>query len=254
MKRFEQIIIANWKMQLSVEEAKKLAESLKNLLGGETGLSAKQVVVCPDFLSLVEVASIIKDSGLILGAQDGFYEAAGPFTGQVSLQHLKDLGCQYVILGHSEKRALGETDKSVNLKVKSALTQGLAPIICVGETFEERQEGNKGTVIMHQVYEALQGVQPIEGQNIIIAYEPVWVIGSGQAISGQEAAQTAAMIRQSYVDAMDGQYLEALSVIYGGSVDSDNIRSFTSQTNIQGALVGSSSLKSKVFADLVKNA
>lgn len=254
MKNFEQIIIANWKMQLTVAAAKQLAEALKNLLSAETSIINKQVVLCPDFLSLVEVAKIIKDTNILLGAQDGFYESEGAFTGEISLQHLKELGCEYVILGHSERRGLGETDKSVNLKVKAALAQGLVPIICVGETFEERQEGNKGTVIMHQVYEALQGVQPGPDQSIIIAYEPVWVIGSGQAISGQEAAQTAAMIRQSYVDVMEGGYGQALSVIYGGSVAPDNIRDFTSQANIKGALVGSSSLKSKVLVDLVKNA
>lgn len=253
MKAFEQIIVANWKMQLSVDEAIKLAEGIKNLVEQNKISQKKQIVVCPDFLSLAEVGKIFADSHIAIGAQNGFYEDVGAFTGQVAIRELKALGCEYVILGHSEARVLGETDKMVNLKVKTALKHDLVPIICVGETFEERQEGNKGTVIMRQIFEALQGVEVADGQKIIIAYEPVWVIGSGQAISGDEASQTASMIRQSYVDAMEGRHTEALGVIYGGSVDPENIRHFTEMENIVGALVGGSSLKSKVFVDLIKN-
>ncbi len=253
MKNFEQLIVANWKMQLSVEEAKKLARTIKNLVEQHKISSKKQIVICPDFLSLVEVSKVLADSRIALGAQDGFYEDRGAFTSQVAIHELKTIGCEYVIVGHSERRALGETDKVINLKVKAALQHGLIPIVCVGETFTERQEGNKGTVIMRQVYEALQGVEVEDQHQIIIAYEPVWVIGSGQAISGEEASQTAAMIKQSYVDVMEGRHMDSLGVLYGGSVDPENIHRFTQMENIRGALVGGSSLKSRTFVELIEN-
>ncbi|PWB38695.1 MAG: triose-phosphate isomerase [Parcubacteria group bacterium] len=253
MKNFEQIIVANWKMQLSIEEAKKLARTIKNLATEKKISAKKKIVLCPDFLSLPEVAKMLKDSDLSLGAQDGFYEDIGAFTSQVSIRELKASGCEYIILGHSERRALGETNLTINLKVKAALKHGLIPIICVGETFTERQEGNKGTIIMHQVFEALQGVEVENHHQIIIAYEPVWVIGSGQAISGEEASQTAAMIRQSYVDVMEGRHTDSLGVIYGGSVDPSNINHFTKMANIRGALVGGASLKATTFVELIQN-
>lgn len=253
MKNFDQLIIANWKMQLTVEEAKKLARSIKNLADQRKISSKKQIVICPDFLSMLEIAKILKDSPVALGAQDGFYEDIGAFTSEVPMRELKSVGCEYVILGHSERRALGESDQTVNLKVKAAIKHGLVPIICVGETFSERQEGNKGTVIMRQVYEALQGVEVASHHQIIIAYEPVWVIGSGQAISGEEASQTAAMIRQSYVDVMEGRHMDSLGVLYGGSVDPDNINHFTKMANIRGALVGGASLQAQTFIDLAEN-
>lgn len=253
MKNFDQLIVANWKMQLSVEEAKLLARTTKNLIEQHKISSKKQIVICPDFLSMLEVSKVLADSRLALGAQDGFYEDIGAFTSQVAIHELKNIGCEYIILGHSERRALGETDKMINLKVIAALKHGLVPIICVGETFTERQEGNKGTVIMHQVYEALQGVELENNGQIVIAYEPVWVIGSGQAISGEEASQTAAMIRQSYVDVMEGRHMDSLGVLYGGSVDPANIDHFTKMANIRGALVGGASLKPKIFVELIEN-
>lgn len=253
MKNFEKIIIANWKMQLSTEQSVVLAKELVAQLKDQNLASEKMLVICPDFTSLHAVGAVLEGSGIALGAQDGFYEDKGAFTGQVSLQQLKHLGCEYVILGHSERRALGETDKLVNQKVAKALSLGLTPIICVGETFEQRQEGSKGEVIMRQVYEALQGISISEGQSVIIAYEPVWVIGSGQAISGQEAAETVLMIKQSYVDVMEGENMPALNIIYGGSVDGQNIAQFTRQPNIKGALVGGASLQAASFLAVIKN-
>lgn len=253
MKQFNNIVVANWKMQLSVAEAKELAKSIKELINQNHIDSKIEIVVCPDFVDLTEVAKIFKDTRIALGAQDGHYEDVGQFTGEISIKELKDLGCEYVILGHSERRALGETDGMVNKKVKTALKHNLTPILCVGETFEERKEGNKGIVIMHEVYEGLKDVTLKKGQRIIIAYEPVWVIGSGQAINAAEATDTASLIRQSYVDALNGQHLSALSIIYGGSVDPSNIRQFTSLNNIKGALVGGASLKSNTFVEIIKN-
>jgi triosephosphate isomerase len=248
----EKYLIANWKMQLSQEEAGKQALALKKLLAEEKINSDLKIVLCPDFVSLAEVAGIVNGSKIALGAQDGFYEEKGAFTSQVSMKQIKDIGCQYVILGHSERRALGETDEIINKKVKAALEQGLIPIICVGETFEERKEGQKDLVIMHQIYEALKNIKPESGQKIIIAYEPVWVIGTGQAISGADAFYAASLIQQSLLDSQTGLDEKNFGVIYGGSVSPENINDFLELPNIHGALVGNASLEAQKFLAIIK--
>lgn len=248
------IIVANWKMQLSVAEAKKQATEFKKLLAKSKIAKNVDIVICPDFLSLVEVAKVFKGTRVKIGAQDGFFEEAGAYTGQISLADLKASGCHYVILGHSEKRRLGETDIVVNKKVKAALAQGLVPIICVGETFEERKEGQKDLVVMNQVYQALQEVKLKPKQRIIIAYEPVWVIGSGQAIGSADAYDSAQVIEQSTLDVFEKDNKEYVSIIYGGSVNPQNIRDFTGLPNVSGALVGGASLEAKTFIEIIKNA
>ncbi|MFA5126400.1 MAG: triose-phosphate isomerase [Patescibacteria group bacterium] len=247
------IIVANWKMQLTVSEAKQQALNLKKLLGKSKIDKNIEIVICPDFLSLVEVADIFKGSRVKIGAQDGFYEEAGAYTGQISLSDLKASGCQYVILGHSEKRNLGETDIVINKKVRAALAHGLTPIICVGETFEERKEGQKDLVVMHQVYQALHEVRLKPKQKIVIAYEPVWVIGSGQAIGSADAYDAALVIGQSTLDVFEKESHGSVSIIYGGSVNPENIKDFTGLPNISGALVGGASLDAKTFVSIIKN-
>ncbi len=249
----KKFVIANWKMQLTVAQATDLAMDLKNILAESKLEKNKIVIVCPDFLSLTEVAKVFKDTNIVLGAQDGFYEEAGAYTGEVSLADLKASGCQYVILGHSERRKLGETDELVNKKVKAALASDLVPIICVGETFNERKEGQTDLVLMNQVYQALKDVKLKASDHFIIAYEPVWVIGTGQAIGPKETFQAAAVIEQSLLDIFDSAYEEAVSIIYGGSVNPVNIKEFSSLTNIKGVLVGGASLEAKNFVELIKN-
>jgi len=249
----EKIIIANWKMQLDVDSSVKLAKKIKSLLR-LMRKKDRQVVICPGFLSIAGVAKVLKNSRLGLGAQDGFYEESGAFTGSVSMKNMKKIGVKYVILGHSERRALGETDANVNKKVLTALELGLTPIICVGETFEERKEGNRDLVLIHQVYEALRNVKLKKGQLIIFAYEPVWVIGSGQAIDGKEAERAGQVIRQSFIDSLGSASLKQLKVIYGGSVSPENIGEFTGLEDISGALVGGASLDAKTFVSIIKNA
>ena len=246
------IIIANWKMQLDVTTAVKQAKLLKKLILEKRIKKETKIVVCPDFLSLNEVAQVFKDTRIVLGAQDGFYEAQGPYTGEISMKELADLSCQYVILGHSERRVRGETDEEVNKKVISALEYNLIPIICVGETFQERREGLKDHIIMHQVYQSLKGVVLNKKQNIIIAYEPVWVIGSGQVIDPQEATHTSLVIKQSVLDILEEKGYNKVKVIYGGSVQVENVQKFTNLQNIQGALVGGASLKAAEFIELIK--
>ena len=250
---YKKIIIANWKMQLNVDQAKKEAMVLKKLLSRARIDPGTKIVVCPDFLSLVEVAKVFKGTRVSVGAQDGFYEEEGAYTGEISLADLKASGCQFVIIGHSERRQMGEIDAIVNKKVKAALNHGLVPIICVGETFEERKEGQKDLVIMHQVYQALQGVKIKPQAKIIIAYEPVWVIGTGQAIGSADAFYSAAVIEQSLLDIFEGAHEGSYAVIYGGSVNPQNIKDFTALPNIRGALVGGASLDAKVFVEIIKN-
>ncbi|PIR06082.1 MAG: triose-phosphate isomerase [Candidatus Komeilibacteria bacterium CG11_big_fil_rev_8_21_14_0_20_36_20] len=254
MKSFDKIIIANWKMQLTVSQAEKQAKKIKKLLSKSRLDKKTAIVVCPDFLALTEIADVFKGTRVAYGAQDGFAEDVGAYTGEESFKNLKAIGCDYVIIGHSERREMGETDKIINKKVRAALKNDLTPIICIGETFDERKEGNKDLVLMHQVHQALYNIELKQAQQIIIAYEPVWVIGSGQAISMVEADHTAAVIRQHIIDALDGHDLSSFSIIYGGSVSPDNIRQFTSLKNIKGALVGTASLRAEIFVELIKNA
>jgi len=253
MKSFDKIVIGNWKMQLSVKEAEDQALKLKKLLEEYTPYDNIEMVICPDFLSFTEVKEILENTRVSLGAQDGFQEDKGSYTGEESLKHLKQAGCDYVILGHSERRAMGETDKEINNKVKAALDNNLIPIICVGETFDERKDGNKDLIIIHQVYQALQDIEFEKDQTIIIAYEPVWVIGSGQVIDPKEASLTASVINQSVLDIVKNYNDINLKILYGGSVEPGNINKFSSLDNISGVLVGGASLKAKTFIQLIKN-
>ena len=219
------IIIANWKMNLTVKESLKLAEEI---LSGSASRSSgeTEVVLCPGFESLHYLKDSLKDK-IGLGAQDCFWEDAGAYTGEVSPKVLKELGCAYVIIGHSERRKhLGETDEQVNRKVYAALRNDLIPIICVGETFEERQRGEKDFVIMRQVAKALAGIKLLSADRLIIAYDPVWVIGSGQAVSPDEAEHASRVIKQVLLDNLGAAPAEQTRIIYGGSVNPENVGGF----------------------------
>lgn len=251
---FSKIIVANWKMQLSLDKAKEEAKEMKKLLSKAKVGEDIAVVVCPDFLAMTEVAKIFKGSDIILGAQDTYPGDSGAHTGEVSLANLKSLGCQYVIIGHSERRVMGETDDSINQKVKAVLEHDMVPIVCVGETYDERKEEKTNFVVIHQVYEALKDVKLQDGQQIVLAYEPVWVIGSGQVIDANEADRMSQIVRQSYIDAMEGENLESLSILYGGSVTPETVNRFTSLEKIKGVLVGGASLDGESFIEIVKKA
>lgn len=254
MKAFNKTIIANWKMHLSVDEAKKQAKNMRKVLTKNRIPKNKQVMICPDFLAITEVAKILKGSRIILGAQDGYFAEPGSHTGEISMQHLRKIGCKVVIVGHSERRADGETDEMVNQKILSALANDLTPILCIGETFDERKDGRQDSIILHQVYEALRNVELKKGQRIIIAYEPVWVIGSGQAIDPKEVEHIASIVEQSVIDCFNGKNRSQVDIIYGGSVNPANINQFTDLSAIKGTLVCGSTLSYKKFIELVKNA
>ena len=253
MTEASEFIIANWKMQLTVDQAISQATKLKSLLAKVKLDKEIEIVIAPDFLSFAVVAEIFKDTEIAMAAQDGWYEPDGAFTGEISLKMLKDLGCQYVILGHSERREfLKETDQLINKKIAAALEHDLIPIVCIGETFQQRKEGRKEIVIMQQVQQALKGIDIKPEQTLIVAYEPVWVIGSGQTIDPAEAAHTAMIIKQSLIDVLEDRDLPLVKVIYGGSVDTASVNSFTKLKEIEGALVGTASLKAEDFAKLIQ--
>ncbi|MBT4349558.1 triose-phosphate isomerase [bacterium] len=251
----KKFLIANWKMKLNAEESIQLAKDLKTEISKAKFGADKEIAVAPDFLSWQAVAKILKSSKVNMACQNAWYEDKGSFTGEISLAMLKDLGCQYAILGHSERRAFsGETDELVNKKVATALKHDMTPVVCVGETFEQRKEGRKDVVIMRQVQEALREIDIKPEQTLIVAYEPVWAIGSGQAMNPAEAEHTAMIIKQSLIDVLEHQDLPLVKIVYGGSVDSKNVASFTNIDVIDGALIGGASLDAKEFINLIKKA
>ncbi len=242
------IVIGNWKMKLGRQEALKLADGVKNIKN-----KSVETVVCPSFLDIVGVSHILKGSQVQLGAQDCFWENKGAYTGEVSAEGIKEAGCHFAIVGHSERRMnLKETNDMVHRKVANCFEHGITPIICVGETFEERQAGSADYVVMNQVLKALDGAKCGINQRIIVAYEPVWVIGSGRPIETDEALFTVALIRQALYDIFPSELIQKnCQIVYGGSVNEENITHFVKHKEIDGVLVGNSSLEPTTFAALV---
>lgn len=250
------IFIANWKMNLSVAETTNLAVSIGERFE-KNDLKKAEIVLCPSFTSLFSLSDVLKKNNPLnfrLGAQDVFWEEKGAYTGEISTKMLKEVGCDYVIVGHSERRQnLGETDEMVNRKVKVALEYDIVPIVCVGETFEERQKGIRDVVVDRQTAKALEGVELFGNKKIIIAYEPVWVIGTGQAVDPEDAEHSHRMIREALLEIFSADIVEKhFQIIYGGSVDSGNIRDFLDKESIEGVLVGGASLKAEEFVKMIK--
>jgi triosephosphate isomerase len=250
------IFVANWKMNLSVAETVNLTVRLKERLA-ETDLGKTEIILCPSFTSIFPLRDILqKDNPLNfhLGAQNVFWEEKGAFTGEISPKMLEEVGCSHVIVGHSERRQnLGETDEMVNGKVKAVLGHDLTPIVCVGETFEERQKGIRDVVVARQTEQAIKGAELFGNKKIIIAYEPVWVIGTGQAVDPEDAEHSHRMIRETLLEIFPADVVaKHFQIIYGGSIDSKNIRDFVEKETIEGVLVGGASLKADEFVKMIK--
>ena len=248
------IIIANWKMNLGLSQTISLTKDILNGLKKiKKDWSKIDIVFCPSFPYLAEVNNLVKRLKIDFGAQDCFWEERGAYTGEISPLQLKEMGCRYVIIGHSERRLnLNEDDEMVHKKVKAALDIGLIPILCVGETFEERQKGIKDYVIINQVSRALEGIDLKASQQLVIAYEPVWVIGTGQAVSPEEAEYVNRIILQRVIDLYPLPIVRNnIRIIYGGSVDRLNIKNFIEQETIDGVLVGGASLKAAEFVEII---
>jgi len=246
------IVAGNWKMKNDLNETKTL---IAGLLAGMPALSANErVVICPPFTSLVLAADLIQGSALSLGAQNMSEKDDGAYTGEISWRMLRSAGCEYVILGHSERRQyFQETDAVINEKAKKALAGDLAPIICVGETLQQREDGLAMDVISGQVGGVLQGLSATDMSCVVIAYEPVWAIGTGKNATPEQAQEVHAhirgLIRQDYGEAL----AENLTVLYGGSVKPDNVADLIGQDDIDGSLVGGACLKSESFLSIVSS-
>ncbi len=247
------VIAGNWKMNNDLIESEKLIVELKNLLQNEKPNC--DVIICPPFTSLSEASKLIKGSVIKLGAQNMYFEENGAYTGEVSASMLKSAGCEYVILGHSERRNIfGESDEVINKKIKKALAAGLKPIFCVGELLEERENGTTNDIIKSQVLKGLTGIPADDMENIIVAYEPVWAIGTGKTATPAQAQEVHEFIR----DLIEIEYSMNVSmnlvIQYGGSVKPDNAKELLSQIDIDGALVGGACLKADSFMGIIKGA
>jgi triosephosphate isomerase len=251
------IIAGNWKMNKTVAEAAALAKSIVEGIASELkGETLPVVVLCPTFICLPEVLKQVKGSVCQVGAQTMDYRESGAFTGEISAPMLKDIAVEYVLIGHSERRQFfGETNESVNLKVKAALAQGLVPVMCVGELLEQREKGETDAVVSEQVTVGLKDVSPADIAKVVVAYEPVWAIGTGKNCEAPEANRVCGLIRSTisnlYKDSSAGVG-EGVSILYGGSVKASTIDEQMQQEHIDGALVGGASLKAEDFLPLIK--
>lgn len=244
------VIAGNWKLFKTLDEAKALVNALKPMLKDVDGV---EIVVAPVFTALSSVAAELAGSNIKLSAQDCYWENEGAFTGEVSPGLLADAGCSHVIIGHSERRQyFGETDQTVNRKLKAAIAAGLTVLLCIGETLYEREGGKTFAIIEGQARGALDGVSADELKNIIIAYEPVWAIGTGKTASNDQAQEVHSYIRDLLAKLYSGRDAESVRILYGGSVKPDNISGLMLQKDIDGALVGGASLKADSFAGIVK--
>ena len=249
MSRRTPIVAANWKMHTTVRTAAKLCQALRRSIDGVKGVDK---VVCPPFVFLALARETLAGSSIKVGAQNVFWEEKGAFTGEVSPPMLADL-CEYVIVGHSERRKyFGETDETVNRRLKAALAQGLRPIFCIGETGDERQGGRTEEVLLRQVRGGLTGIEIAAG--FVVAYEPVWAIGTGVPATGEMANEAIGLIRREIASLYGDELAQAARIQYGGSVDGANIDEFMAEPEIDGALVGGASLKADVFTAIVEAA
>jgi len=246
------LVAGNWKMNKTVAEARTLAFDLSKGLSGITGV---EKVLCPPFSSLLAVAALLQGSGIGLGAQNMHWEERGAFTGEISPAMVAEL-CRYIIIGHSERRTyFGETDETINKKLAAARVHNLIAILCVGETLDENAAGQTAAVVSRQVRKGLEGLDPDFISKIVIAYEPVWAIGTGRASSGANAnAVVRDVIRKALSELFGGNIAQAIRVLYGGSVSAGNAAEFLSQPEIDGALVGGASLKVDEFTAITRAA
>lgn len=249
----EKIIIANWKMKLGIEDTLKLAKKIKTKF---KEIKDAELVLCPNFLAMLEVKKILKGSSIKLGAQDVFWENVGAFTGEVSAKMLEEAGCQYVIIGHSERRKfLMENYEMIHKEINAVLaTEDLIPVICIGENWDERKTDRRDFVLFDQLQQALSGLDIVGNRQIIIAYEPIWAIGSGTAIEPNEAEYAHKIIRLTLNDMFGMKIVKNnFKIIYGGSINSKNVKGFIGLDNIDGMLVGGASLDEAEFYKVVKS-
>lgn len=248
------LVAANWKMNLTLVEARALTAKL---LGGLNREAAVDVVICPASPYLFPMAKALADSGVALGAQNLYHEASGAYTGEISAAMVADTGARYVILGHSERRhTIGhhEDDRMINLRVRAALAAGLTPILCIGETLAERDGGATMDVLSFQLTAGLVGVKAEQAQRLVIAYEPVWAIGTGRNATPEQAQEAHAHCRATLGSILGGPAAGAIRILYGGSVKPDNAADLFGRPDVDGGLVGGASLKADAFLGIIRAA
>ncbi|HEV2964812.1 MAG TPA: triose-phosphate isomerase [Candidatus Angelobacter sp.] len=246
----KKLIAANWKMYKTQQQAEQFVSAFLPLVQDH---ERDEIVVCPPFVCLPAVIAAVHGSRVQVGGQNMYWEQEGAFTGEISAPMLRAVGCSHVIIGHSERRQyFGETDATVNLKLKSALASGLQPIVCVGEILAEREAGLTEQVLRQQCSVCFRGISSVEAAPLIVAYEPVWAIGTGKTATPELAAEAHQVIRAEAAKAFGDEAAEALRILYGGSVKPENARALMSKIEIDGALVGGASLDLKSFAAIVK--
>lgn len=246
----KKLITANWKMYKTPDQTRDFFRDFLPLVADH---DRDEIAVCPPFVDLAAAQAALQGSKVALGAQDMYWEKEGAFTGEISPTMLEAVGCTHVIIGHSERRQyFGETDDTVNLKLKAALGAGLTPIVCVGEVLEEREAGITEDVLRRQCTRAFHKLSGKKATKMVIAYEPVWAIGTGKTATPQIASEAHALIRGEVAKALGDDLAAKIRILYGGSVKPDNATALMSETEIDGALVGGASLDSKSFAAIVK--
>ncbi len=246
------VIAGNWKLNKLIGEAEQLVDELRPLVADVTDVD---IVVCPPFTAMAAVRARIKDSNIALGAQNVYHETAGAYTGEVAPEMLIDAGCTYTIVGHSERRKyFGETDACVNKKVRAALAAGLRVMVCVGETLEQREAGQMEAVVEREVRDGFADMTSDDMANVVIAYEPIWAIGTGRTATPEQANEMHGFIRELLAKQFGAECAENVIIQYGGSVKPDNARDLMAQEHVDGALVGGASLDAAGFAEIVRSA
>ena len=251
MKKRKILIAGNWKMYKTPQETREFLEELKSKVGGITQIN---IAVCPPFTSLIVAKQILEGSNIKLGAQNVFYEEEGAFTGEISCKMLKDAGCEFVIIGHSERRKYFQEDNTlINKKIKVVLRHSMKPIFCIGETLQEREENKTFEVLNIQLEEGLRGISIEDMKNIVIAYEPVWAIGTGKTATSSQAQEAHRFIRDYISKKFSSSLSEEVIILYGGSIKPHNIKELVSQEDVDGGLVGGASLSIDSFVSIIQN-
>jgi triosephosphate isomerase (TIM) len=243
------LMSGNWKMYKTVQESVDMVTALKSKVAG---VNDREILICPVFTALKSVCDAVKGTNIHIGAQDMYWEEKGAFTGEISANMIKDTGCTHVIIGHSERRQyFHETNETVGKKTLAALKAGLTPVVCVGEKLEERESGKTFAVNEKQIREGLSCLSKEQAMKIVIAYEPVWAIGTGKVATPAQAEEVHIYIRKTIESIFGKEVADGMRILYGGSVKPDNVAELMSQNNIDGALVGGASLEVDSFAKIV---
>ncbi|MDD3640411.1 MAG: triose-phosphate isomerase [Atribacterota bacterium] len=246
------LIAGNWKMNKTITESISLVKELVDFV---KEYQKTEIVICPPFTSLWVTREIIQDTNILLGAQNMYFQNEGAYTGEISANMLKNIGCDYVILGHSERREyFNESSQEVARKVGKALSSGIKPIICVGEKLEERESGTAKDIVREQVEAIFEILKPEDAEKIVFAYEPIWAIGTGKSATSQDANDMIKYIRCIWKQRYDENTAEKIRILYGGSVKPENTKELMVESDIDGALVGGASLKALSFSEIVKYA